>query len=1063
MSSTPYVKHFFNLSQETKAILRSKVPKFGFGGFGETVYYRTYSRLKKDGSQEHWKDTVIRVVEGILSIRKDYYLKNGLGGAWNEKEWQTYARGFSTFMFDMKFLPPGRGLWAMGTDFVYNRGAAALYNCAATDTEDIVTAAEWTMDLLMHGVGVGFNTSWKGFAIKPNKNKTFVYTIPDSREGWVESLVLLMRAYIPKNGLRPFFPIMNYSKIRPMGSPIKGFGGIASGPEPLKKLHKRVESYLDSYLNKSKTEYDKTRLVADIMNSIGSCVVAGNVRRCLPKGTLVHTTDGLIPIEDIKPGMKAITSNGIENISEIIKQGVQKLLVIKTQTGYLRCTSKHKITVMTKPGAYIWKEASKLEVNDRIAMSKHVIPGIDTKLPTWSYEKSKHSTTCKDITIPELDEDMAWFFGYFHGDGYVYANKKKNGFNAYVSLACAEDHTEIIERVKKQLKRFGTNLNIVKPRPNDRCFKIRTQSKQLAYYFHENLKQPKTSIDIPEFILLAKPTIRLAYLAGLFDADGSTKTRPVNLVATVYSKYAKQVQSLYGSLGILTRLKCTPRKTWQDIYYVNIVGPSSIKELELNFKTYSLKYNRLTKTNRSRNDFSFEKWMIDRSKVKYHSQAKHVCASIYERLTGTELLLIPNKILSISVGESVETYDISVPASKEFCIDEGYLVHNSAQLSLGSIDDDTFLNLKNYKKFPEREEIGWMSNNSVSLSSSKDFLKIPKIVDRIKDNGEPGILNIINIQKYGRYGKESPDKAFLCNPCGEIELEDKEVCNLVEVFRARCKNDEEFYQALEYATFYASTVSLLPTHVASTNVVVARNRRIGVSLSGIADINDEIGAFQLTQLLRSGYNIVKDYNIKLAKEAGVQPSIRVTTVKPSGTLSQLVGVSSGMHFPTFKYAIRRMRVSMNSPIAKTLIDSNVPYEEDSYSDNTWVFEFPIDQGDTRTATEVSMWEQFALLAMLQREWSDNMVSATIYFNKEKESHQIEHALGQFIPLIKSVSMLPHTEAGAYKQMPYEGITKEEYELRKSKMPKIDWLKFGGSDGQDTKFCNGDRCTVLSKA
>jgi ribonucleoside-diphosphate reductase alpha chain len=166
-----------------------------------------------------------------------------------------------------------------------------------------------------------------------------------------------------------------------------------------------------------------------------------------------------------------------------------------------------------------------------------------------------------------------------------------------------------------------------------------------------------------------------------------------------------------------------------------------------------------------------------------------------------------------------------------------------------------------------------------------------------------------------------------------------------------------------------------------------------------------------------------------------------------------------MHFPTFKYAIRRIRVGEDTPICKVLIEAGVPHEKDHYSENTMVFEFPIDQGKTRKATEVSAWEQFAFLAMLQREWSDNMVSCTVYFDKEKEGDQIAHMLAQFAPVIKSVSMLPHTEEGAYEQMPYEGITKEEYEKRLENLKEIDWSSFGGSDGEDSRFCTTEGCEI----
>ena len=141
-------------------MLQQRTPAFGFGGFGEATYYRTYSRRKEDGSQEHWADTVVRVMNGVMSVRKQHYVNSRL--QWDEGYWQAYADEMATAMYEMKWLPPGRGLWAMGTEYVYTRGGAALNNCGAVDTADLSAAADWTMDMLMCGVGVGFNTAWDG-------------------------------------------------------------------------------------------------------------------------------------------------------------------------------------------------------------------------------------------------------------------------------------------------------------------------------------------------------------------------------------------------------------------------------------------------------------------------------------------------------------------------------------------------------------------------------------------------------------------------------------------------------------------------------------------------------------------------------------------------------------------------------------------------------------------------------------------------------------------------------------------------------------------------------------
>ena len=131
-SKKAIVAERFELKPRFCETLRARKPQFGFGGFGEATYYRTYSRNKEDGTQEHWADTVIRVTNGVLSVRKHHYVNSGL--LWDEGYWQRYAAEIAEAMFGMKWLPPGRGLWAMGTEYVYTRGGAALNNCGAVDT-----------------------------------------------------------------------------------------------------------------------------------------------------------------------------------------------------------------------------------------------------------------------------------------------------------------------------------------------------------------------------------------------------------------------------------------------------------------------------------------------------------------------------------------------------------------------------------------------------------------------------------------------------------------------------------------------------------------------------------------------------------------------------------------------------------------------------------------------------------------------------------------------------------------------------------------------------------------
>jgi ribonucleoside-triphosphate reductase len=268
-----YLTEYFHLKDKYVDKISKLKPEFGYNGFGEIIFYRTYSRIKSDGGQENWNDCVIRVINGTFSIRKDWYLKNRI--EWNEEKWQRYAYKMAIAMFKMYWLPPGRGMWVMGTQFIYERGSMALYNCGFTKikAKSFSNDVAWLMDGLMLGVGVGFEPVRDELNAQ-NPLGSYLFRIADTRESWVTSIKLLIDAYtIP--GSR--YPEFCYDDIRPEGLPIKGFGGISSGPAYLKILHGQIKNCFQSYINK--LDYDVVRLKTDIANMVGCCVIAGNVRR----------------------------------------------------------------------------------------------------------------------------------------------------------------------------------------------------------------------------------------------------------------------------------------------------------------------------------------------------------------------------------------------------------------------------------------------------------------------------------------------------------------------------------------------------------------------------------------------------------------------------------------------------------------------------------------------------------------------------------------------------------------------------------------------------------------
>ena len=273
----------FRLSDEFVSKYVGVQAPFGFtdagsNSLGEITFIRTYSRMKEDGTKERWHEVCKRVIEGMYSVQKNHAKDNRL--PWNDNKAQKSAQEAYDRMFNLKWTPPGRGLWAFGTPMTMEkRNSASLQNCAMVSTRDIDrndpgALFAWVMDALMLGIGVGFDTigEEKEISICAPTEPENVWDIPDTREGWVDSVRMLLNSYLrPNQAIQKF----NYDLIRPLGAPIKGFGGVASGPEPLKALHDRINQVIGGRAG----EKLDSRAIVDIVNLIGTCVVSGNVRR----------------------------------------------------------------------------------------------------------------------------------------------------------------------------------------------------------------------------------------------------------------------------------------------------------------------------------------------------------------------------------------------------------------------------------------------------------------------------------------------------------------------------------------------------------------------------------------------------------------------------------------------------------------------------------------------------------------------------------------------------------------------------------------------------------------
>jgi adenosylcobalamin-dependent ribonucleoside-triphosphate reductase len=429
------------------------------------------------------------------------------------------------------------------------------------------------------------------------------------------------------------------------------------------------------------------------------------------------------------------------------------------------------------------------------------------------------------------------------------------------------------------------------------------------------------------------------------------------------------------------------------------------------------------------------------------------------------------RMFSGRAGERLTRIDIAdIGNMIGVCVVSGN-VRRSAELLIGRIDDDNFLNLKNPERFPERNSYdptspgwGWMSNNSVEASVGSD---LDTIVEGISRNGEPGVVWMDISRQYGRLIDPPNNKDHRVagyNPCAEQSLESYEMCTLVETYLNRHDSLDDYKRTLKFAYLYAKTVTLIPTHWEETNAIMQRNRRIGTSMSGVANFADNRGLPILRDWMDEGYKTIKYYDTVYSEWLGIRESIKTTTVKPSGTVSILAGESPGVHWtPGGEYFLRAIRFSNEDPMLPLFRLANYKVEPASESPTTTsVVFFPIKSDAKRSEKEVSIYEKISLAAYAQRYWSDNSVSVTVSFDTETESDAVGTVLHMYEGQLKTVSFLPQGNF-TYQQMPYTQITEKEYE--EDGTMKLFPIDFSGvyagmaSDAIGDAYCTTDACEV----
>jgi ribonucleoside-triphosphate reductase len=419
---------------------------------------------------------------------------------------------------------------------------------------------------------------------------------------------------------------------------------------------------------------------------------------------------------------------------------------------------------------------------------------------------------------------------------------------------------------------------------------------------------------------------------------------------------------------------------------------------------------------------------------------------------------------------SIECHDIMCKIGEAVVVGG---VRRSAMISLSNLSDDRMRMAKSGAWYDAHGQRA-LANNSAAYTEKPDFQVFQSEMKALYESfsGERGIFNReACTKKIEAYGKRDSNHEWGGNPCLEVTLRPNQMCNLSEIVIRPNDTLASLKKKAEIAAIFGTLQSTL-TDFRYLRKVWKNNcdeeRLLGVSLTGICDhkvMSGQEGMDKLGKWLRELRSTVEAVNAAWAERLGINASTSVTVVKPSGTVSQLVDASSGIHPRYSDYYIRRVRQSVNDPLTQFLIDQRVPHEPCVMKpESTIVFDFLVESPEhSLTTDQVGTIDQLELAKCYGENWATHTVSCTTYYTDDTWFDACSWMWRNWDSLI-GMSFLPH-DGGTYQQAPYEAIDKAEYMQMSLCIEPIQWDKLPDyergdtTEGAKTAACVGDACEL----
>lgn len=855
-------------------------------------------------------------------------------------------------------------------------------------------------------------------------------TIADSAEGWADSVLALLE--------NPIL-LFDYSQIRPIGAPLST-GGTASGPKALIKMHAHMRHLLKKCIGRKLTAFEVHRLCC----FIADCVVVGGVRRCLPGNTRVATSEGLVRVDELRVGAEVFDKKGTpQQVLAWAPTGELPLVKVRHQLGEQLCTPEHRFMVFTDlDGSLKEKEAQHLTSEDYIAYNPQLLQaGKATQAyPAELCKKLSDDAQGKEITLPVFDADQAWLFGNLHGAGYVHMPTMGDGEDrpAYVSFAHSPAMPETNTKVMVQLRRFGVEPVVKKPRPGDACEQIVAASSALARFFLQ-FEPPAAGLEVPELVLRGDAGVRAAYLAGLFDAGSSatSKNRKVanpKIVATVHEALAQDVCALLGSLGIPAKVENVDKPhipNWQSLYTVRAVDSTGLFRLKEHLDPFSERSRKgfvpVARKKEEQLAFVVPKKLMKGSATFKQAGNKRMNYSWYafQEQAALDYSYLPIKVIDVVETDRVEyVYDIEVTGSHTFLINGGLVSHNSAMIALFDPEDTEMMHCKAGNWFDKYPELGRANNSAVIHKCDPNAdEKASAVLQACFSGGqaEPGLM-----------WTNSDD--YIVNPCAEISiLASGGACNLTEVNAAACFSQSDWLAAVRAAavigTLQASYTDFQYVQP-QWRINAEKEALLGVSITGQA----ENQAILTPENLRLGAALAVETNIEWAAKLGINPAHRICTTKPSGSASSWLGTTPGIHAGHEICYLRRVRMEKDSKLARGL-QRHFPafMVQDPFTESDSIIQIPIRMSDnTLLRTHETALQLLDRMKQLYHNWivpghvsgpNTHNISMTVSYHHDEEA-AIKKWMLDNKDSYYGISLIPYA-GGDYKYLPYSAAPHPE--------------------------------------